>query len=283
MAVVVVADGSAFARSVFTAVFEAEGHTVVGVADGVAAVQAALANQPDAAVLAARLPRLSGAAAARVLATDWRTADLPVLLLGEPFTPAPLAPVGILARDSAPGELSDALAEALRSQPRGTRPAPAAVPDEDVLARGCAVLDAALLEATVVAALHDVPPGDPEAVAAPLLAALARLLPADSGAIVLPRAKAAVTMGDAEAALARCLTHLAAAGGPGLTRDQLRCGAIPAAAVGPPATVVTMVLPGPAGQPLGVLGLASASGAAYGDPALDLLATAEPLVAARLA
>ena len=54
---------------------------MVQATDGLEAVQAVFRTQPDAVVLDVQMPRVSGYVAARLLKDDWRTQDIPVVLL----------------------------------------------------------------------------------------------------------------------------------------------------------------------------------------------------------
>ena len=81
MPTVVIADDSPTLRRIVGTVLERAGYTVVTAEDGVEAVQAVFANQPDAVILDVQMPRVSGYVAARLLKDDWQTADIPVLLL----------------------------------------------------------------------------------------------------------------------------------------------------------------------------------------------------------
>ncbi len=76
-----IADDSPTLRRIVTSVLTSEGHEVVAAEDGIGAVQAVFAHQPDAVVLDVQMPRVSGFIAARVLKDDWQTADIPVVML----------------------------------------------------------------------------------------------------------------------------------------------------------------------------------------------------------
>ena len=81
MPTVVIADDSPTLRRIVSTVLEREGFTVLQAEDGVQAVQAVFAAMPDAVILDVQMPRLSGYVTARLLKDDWRTADIPVILL----------------------------------------------------------------------------------------------------------------------------------------------------------------------------------------------------------
>src|SRR3954449_9003990 len=81
MPTVVIADDSPTLRRIVSTVLEREGYTVVQGEDGVQAVRLVFRHMPDAVVLDVQMPRVSGYVAARLLKDDWRTADIPILLL----------------------------------------------------------------------------------------------------------------------------------------------------------------------------------------------------------
>ncbi|MDT7547468.1 MAG: hypothetical protein QOE99_3578, partial [Actinomycetota bacterium] len=81
MATIVIADDSPTLRRIVSSVLTREGHEVVQAEDGIGAVQAVFAHQPDAVVLDVQMPRVSGFIAARLLKDDWQTADIPVVML----------------------------------------------------------------------------------------------------------------------------------------------------------------------------------------------------------
>jgi CheY-like chemotaxis protein len=81
MPTVVIADDSPTLRRIVSTVLEREGYTVVQAEDGVEAVQLVFRHMPDAVVLDVQMPRVSGYVTARLLKDDWRTADIPILLL----------------------------------------------------------------------------------------------------------------------------------------------------------------------------------------------------------
>lgn len=288
MPLVVVADSSALARQVFAAVLEAAGHDVVPADDGVAAVRAVFAHQPDAVVLAASLPRLSGLAAARVLKADWRTVDVPVVLLSgldavRDITVAARSRVERhLTKDVEPAELTAAVAELLAAHPRAVRAGAAAVDAEEVLVRACAALDRALLEATVTTALGGLSGDDQESVGAQLLATLGGFVDIEAAALLLPARRVVVSLGSAERLVPHCLAALAQAGTPLAATDLARRELPPPREGDQLAAVLTMPLRGRDREVVAVLALGSGSATAYGESALNVLAAAEPVAAALL-
>jgi len=81
---IVVAAESTAVQRVLSSVLTRAGYSVVTVADGVAAAQAALSGPTAALVAWAALPRLSGFAVTRLLREDARTKALPIVLLTAP-------------------------------------------------------------------------------------------------------------------------------------------------------------------------------------------------------
>ena len=71
MAMIVIADDSPTLRRIVSSVLSKEGHEVIQAEDGILAVQAVFAHQPDAVVLDVQMPRVSGFIAARLLKDDW--------------------------------------------------------------------------------------------------------------------------------------------------------------------------------------------------------------------
>lgn len=153
---VVVADASSTMRRIVTSVLTREGWTVVDAADGVAAVQAVFAHQPDAVVMDTAMPRLSGFAAARLLHEDWATADIPVVLLSglgsasDRYWGARAGAAYQLSRDFEVPALAAAVRDAAAAS-RPHRPDPQQLSADEVLERACEALDHALFRATVAA------------------------------------------------------------------------------------------------------------------------------------
>lgn len=163
MPTVVIADDSPTLRRIVSTVLEREGFTVVPVEDGVQAVQAVFRTMPDAVVLDVQMPRLSGYVTARLLKDDWRTADIPVLLLtsldaaSDRYWGEQVGAERFLTKDFEAPELVDAVRDVLRSADalRGGRPPlrpdPVDMSDDDVLGSVSDILDRKLFESSIAA------------------------------------------------------------------------------------------------------------------------------------
>ncbi len=81
MTTVLVADDDSDIRELVTFKLEQAGYTVLAVADGLAALDAARAHAPDLAILDVMMPGLSGFDVCAELRRGKRTAGLPVILL----------------------------------------------------------------------------------------------------------------------------------------------------------------------------------------------------------
>ena len=163
MPTVVIADDSPTLRRIVGTVLERAGYTVVTAEDGVEAVQAVFANQPDAVILDVQMPRVSGYVAARLIKDDWQTADIPVLLLtsldaaSDRYWGRHAGADRFLTKDFEAPQLIEAL---LRPPQRGRRqarrpraadPRPHRAGRRRVLGRVCDLLDRKLFEAQVAA------------------------------------------------------------------------------------------------------------------------------------
>src|SRR3954454_2422928 len=82
---ILLADDDDIGRYVVATMLRRAGFTVSEVADGLAAVEAVLADPPDLAVLDVKMPRLTGFEACRRLKSDEATRHIPVLLLSATF------------------------------------------------------------------------------------------------------------------------------------------------------------------------------------------------------
>lgn len=163
MPTVVIADDSPTLRRIVTTVLEREGFTVVPAEDGVQAVQAVFRSMPDAVVLDVQMPRLSGYVTARLLKDDWRTADIPVLLLtsldaaSDRYWGEQVGAERFLTKDFEAPELVDAVRDVLRAADvlRGGRPPlrpdPVEMTDDDVLGSVSDILDRKLFESSIAA------------------------------------------------------------------------------------------------------------------------------------
>jgi twitching motility two-component system response regulator PilH len=310
MATIVIADDSPTLRRIVTSVLTRAGHEVVQAEDGIGAVQAVFAHQPDAVVLDVQMPRVSGFIAARVLKDDWQTADIPVVMLtsldaaSDRYWAGQAGADRYLTKDFEAADLADSIAEVVSasSTARGGRPAlrPDAVEvsEEDVLARVCDLLDRKLFESSVaqsVTAIAATAPGLEESVAA-LLGVLQRFVSYDLAAVLLAEERAAyVAVGQPTARghydefLAASSDSIAGYGGEALDADTLTTRVAQAGGVivedpedlpaGPEqarmATFLSMPLRGHGGRVVGVLALSSGSASAFGETALSTLKLVE--------
>jgi DNA-binding response OmpR family regulator len=199
MPTVVIADDSPTLRRIVSTVLERDGFTVVQAEDGIQAVQAVFAHQPDAVVLDVQMPRVSGYVAARVLKDDWQTADLPVLLLtsldaaSDRYWGSQAGADRFLTKDFEAPELVEAVRAAIASADasRGGRgrlaPDPLDLTDDDVFGRVCDLLDRKLFETAIAAEVTSIAAeanGFEESVAA-VLGVLTRVVDYDLAAVCM--------------------------------------------------------------------------------------------------
>lgn len=163
MPTVVIADDSPTLRRIVSTVLEREGYTVVQGEDGVQAVQAVFRYMPDAVVLDVQMPRVSGYVAARLLKDDWRTADIPILLLtsldaaSDRYWGAQVGADRFLTKDFEAPQLVEAVhevlskADAARGGRPPLRPDPVEMLDDDVFGSISDLLDRKLFESSVAA------------------------------------------------------------------------------------------------------------------------------------
>ncbi len=292
MTTIVVADDSPTLRRILRGVLGRAGHEVVETVDGLVAVQAALARQPDAVVLDVHMPRMSGFLAARLLKDDWRTAHIPVVILTSSVAAAHRAYAAhagadrYLTKDFEAPELVEALAALLSgpTTPPSARPDPVDVPLEQILARACDLLDQRLFEAsTAQAVMADglLTAGD-DVVAEALLDALHRFVTYDLAAVLLAgnlRAHVAAPEPSGapqlEGFLDRCAQALAGATGRPVARGDLDvrtpAGWVAPQPDAPAGTFLSMPLRDLDGAVTGLLGLSSARPNAFGETALSTL------------
>jgi CheY-like chemotaxis protein len=173
--------------------------------DGIGAVQAVFAHQPDAVVLDVQMPRVSGFIAVRVLKDDWQTADIPVVMLtsldaaSDRYWADQSGVDHYLTKDFAAGELTEAIdgvlaaAATARGGTAGDAPRPGRAVESDVLARVCDLLDRKLFESSVaqsVTAIAATARGLEASVAA-LLGVLQRFVGYDLAAVLLAQERTA--------------------------------------------------------------------------------------------
>jgi DNA-binding response OmpR family regulator len=88
---VLVVDDSAVVRRLVTARLEADGHEVVEATDGMAGLEAALAEPPDLVVLDRSMPRMDGFEVCTRLREREETADVAILMLTDSSSEQALA------------------------------------------------------------------------------------------------------------------------------------------------------------------------------------------------
>jgi twitching motility two-component system response regulator PilH len=306
MATIVIADDSPTLRRIVSSVLTREGHEVVQAEDGIEAVQAVFAHQPDAVVLDVQMPRVSGFIAARLLKDDWQTADIPVVMLtsldaaSDRYWAGQAGVDRYLTKDFEAPELAGTIDEVLMaaSASRGGRerlaPEKLELSEEDVLSRVCDLLDRKLFESSVaqsVTAIAATAQGL-EATVAALLGVLNRFVGYDLAAVLLGAERQAyVAVGKPTATshysefLAKSAEGLSSYAGDtipvsGLATMIAQAGGslvedpdeLPA---GPEqekmATFLSMPLRGHGGSVVGVLALSSAVKNAFGETALSTL------------
>jgi CheY-like chemotaxis protein len=103
---VLVVDDEPVIRSLVQASFAADDCAVVGVPDGLSALEAARREQPDLILLDLGLPGMSGNEVARLLKLDARTASIPVLFLTG-LAPSHAAQGAVIAKPFTPSQLRE--------------------------------------------------------------------------------------------------------------------------------------------------------------------------------
>jgi two-component system, OmpR family, response regulator RpaA len=88
---ILVVDDSAVVRRLVTARLEADGHEVVEATDGMAGLEAALAEPPDLVVLDRSMPRMDGFEVCTRLREQEETADVAILMLTDSSSEQALA------------------------------------------------------------------------------------------------------------------------------------------------------------------------------------------------
>ncbi len=310
MSRIVIADDSPTLRRIVTSVLTREGHEVIAAEDGIGAVQAVFAHQPDAVVLDVQMPRVSGFIAARLLKDDWQTADVPVVMLtsldaaSDRYWAGQAGVDRYLTKDFEAPELATTIDEVLAAATaaRGgrppLRPEPLELSEEDVLSRVCDLLDRKLFESSVaqaVTAIAATADGLESSVAS-LLGVLQRFVGYDLAAVLLGAERTAyVAVGGPTATehyrafLDRSAESLSSHGGEVLSTGELvlRVAEAGGAVVDDPddlpggaeaaamSTYLSMPLRGHGGGVVGVLALSSAQANAFGETALSTLKLVE--------
>jgi twitching motility two-component system response regulator PilH len=167
MATIVIADDSPTLRRIVSSVLTKDGHEVIQAEDGVEAVQAVFAHQPDAIVMDVQMPRVSGYVATRLLKDDWQTADIPIILLtsldqqSDKYWGRSAGADDYLTKDFEAPQLIEAVEGVMKQAEaaRGGRPAlkadPVELDDDDVLTKITELLDRKLFETSVAAAVTE--------------------------------------------------------------------------------------------------------------------------------
>ena len=167
MAKIVIADDSPTLRRIVSTVLTRDGHEVFMAEDGVEAVQAVFANQPDAVVMDVQMPRVSGYVATRLLKDDWQTAEIPIILLtsldqaSDKYWGRSAGADDYLTKDFEAPQLTAAIEGVIKAadEARGGRPALKAdvveLDDDDVLTKITELLDRKLFETSVAAAVTE--------------------------------------------------------------------------------------------------------------------------------
>ncbi len=291
MRTAVIADDSPTMRRIVTRVLEAAHWRVVVAEDGVQALQAVFAEQPDVVVLDVQMPRLSGWVTTRILKEDWATSDLPVLLLtsldaaSDRYWGDKAGGDRYLTKDFQPAELAEAVDELVHARPRGKfRADPVVLSDDDVLEKTTEVLDRALFQTSLAAdvtAVSSTTHGF-EATVAALLDVLSRVVDHHLAGVVLREESGAWLTVAHDVSQEHFRSFLQRAG------EALECD--PAqieARVSDPhghlgadddadlATFLSMPLRGYGGAVIGVLALSSSRDEAFGESALTTLRLVE--------
>lgn len=154
-----IADESDAVTEMLSWLFGSEGFESETAADGMAALRSVFSRNPDLVLMAARLPRLDGIHACRLMKADPGTRDIPVVLItsgdggAESLFAARAGADRCLSRGASPMEALAAARECLEGRtprPEEILPAGRSTPgDIELLSRVNAVLDAALSEATL--------------------------------------------------------------------------------------------------------------------------------------
>ncbi len=310
MSRIVIADDSPTLRRIVTSVLTREGHEVIAAEDGIGAVQAVFAHQPDAVVLDVQMPRVSGFIAARVLKDDWQTADVPVVMLtslsaaSDRYWASQAGVDRYLTKDFEAHELAGTIDEVLAAATaaRGgrapMRPDPLELSEQDVLSKVCDLLDRKLFESSVAQAVTSIAAtadGLESSVAA-LLGVLQRFVSYDLAAVLLGAERTAYvavgaptasehygkflsesaqslsSYGGQDVGLGELVTRVAQAGGSVVEDADELPGGVEQSGM---STYLSMPLRGARNAVVGVLALSSSAPNAFGETALSTLKVIE--------
>jgi DNA-binding response OmpR family regulator len=297
MPTVVIADDSPTLRRIVSTVLEREGFTVLTAEDGVQAVQAVFATMPDVVILDVQMPRLSGYVTARLLKDDWRTADIPVIMLtsldaaSDRYWGAQVGADRFFTKDFEAPDLVAATREVLAAADarRGGRPPlrpdPVEMSDDDVLGSVSDILDRKLFESSVAAevtAIASEAHGFEETIAA-VLDVLNRVVEYDLAAVLMLDDKSTYIRVARETSQQQYREFFGAVAGAAsdstgepVSATELRARVadpeelLGAEDEGEMATFLSMPLKG-GGRVIGVLALSSAKSNAFGETSLNTL------------
>ena len=163
MARVIVADDSPLVRRMFQRLLGEAGHEVLAVADGLEAVEHALANDVDLVILDVVMPRVNGYVACRLLKSEPATRGIPVIFLsgksdaGDRYWGMETGAEHYVTKDAPPERLLDLIDDLVsrRAACATSRPRPARS-KTDILGRVSELLDRKLFEATILSELGQV-------------------------------------------------------------------------------------------------------------------------------
>ncbi|HLI26650.1 MAG TPA: diguanylate cyclase, partial [Chloroflexota bacterium] len=158
---ILLADDSRLARTVIARALEGRGYRVLLAEDGLAAVEQAWAKLPDLVLLDVDMPRMNGYQVARLLRSETRTADIPIVILssreaaGDIFWGLEAGADAYVTKSAGEVSLLSTVARVLHERGAQRAPAPRPAPPRpeeslDVLARLNQLLDQKLFEATVL-------------------------------------------------------------------------------------------------------------------------------------
>jgi twitching motility two-component system response regulator PilH len=295
---VVIADDSPTLRRILTSVLSREGFDVIPAEDGVSAVQQVFRTMPDVVVLDVQMPRVSGYVAARLLKDDWRTQDIPIILLtsldaaSDRYWGAQTGADRYFTKDfeapqlvAAVHEVINAATAALDGRPL-LRAEAVEISDDDVLFRVCDLLDRKLFETSVAAevtSLAATTHGFEQTVAG-VLDVLKRFVDYDLASVVLVEERTgyvAVAQETSQAQYSSMLNSavesLAAVSGLSTEVADLELRlADPSGLLGEEdergmATFLSMPLKGHGGHVIGLIALSSGQKNAFGETALATL------------
>jgi two-component system cell cycle response regulator len=158
---ILVADDSRLVRSVMARALTAQGYRVLTAEDGVATVELAWSERPSLVLLDVEMPRMSGYQVTRLLRSEPRTADIPIVMFssreaaGDVFWGMEAGADAYVAKSAGEADILATVARVLAARGQAAprdEPVENGAPDRqlDVLARVNDLLDRKLYEATVL-------------------------------------------------------------------------------------------------------------------------------------